>query len=100
MLCLSYSLSGGKKKGDAHRNKGMQEVEGLVYGSVGIDVALGHELIMDDSLQALGQVQRGLLEDILLLLHGGRLPFHLDPVLLQILVLPMKHPQNQESFYC
>lgn len=60
----------------------MQEVESLVDGGVSIDVALGDELVMDDSLQALGQVQSFLLEGFLLLLNGCRLPFHLDPVLL------------------
>ena len=34
----------------ADRDKGMQEVERLVYGSVSVDVALGDELVMDDSI--------------------------------------------------
>ena len=66
----------------------MQEVEGLVYGSVSIDMAFGDELVVYDSLQALGQVYGLLLKGLLLPLDGSRLPFHLDPVLLQILVLP------------
>ena len=86
-------LSGAIQHGKAHRNKGVQEVEGLVYGGVGIDVALGHELVVDDSLQALGQIQGGLLQGVLLPLNGRRLLLHLDPVLLQVLVLPVTpHP--------
>ena len=81
------------QEGKAHRNKGVQEVEGLVYGSVSVDVTLGHELVMDDSFKALGQVQGRLLQGVLLPLNGRRLPFHLDPVLLQVLVLPVTaHP--------
>ena len=60
----------------------MQEVESLVNGGISIDVALGDELVVYDSIQALGQVQSFLLEGLLLLLDGGCLHFHLDPVLL------------------
>ncbi len=34
----------------AYRNKSMQEVKGLVDGSVSVNVALGDELVMDDRL--------------------------------------------------
>jgi len=34
----------------AHRNEGVQEVEGLVDGGVSVNVALGDELVMDDGL--------------------------------------------------
>ena len=71
----------------------MQELEGLVYGGICINVALGYELVMDDSLQSLCQLQGLLLKGILLLLNGSCLPFHLDSVLLQILVLPV-HDKN------
>ena len=66
----------------------MQKVEGLVYGSISIYMALRDELVVYDSLQALGQVYGLLLKGLLLLLNGSRLPFHLDSVLLQVLILP------------
>ena len=93
-------LSGANQHGKAHRNKGVQEVEGLVYGGVSIDVALGHELVMNDSLQALSQVQGGLLKGVLLPLNGRRLPLHLDLVLLQVLVLPVTQSQQSGKFCC
>ena len=73
-----------------HRNKGMQEVQRLVNGSISINMALGQELVMNDSLQALSQLQSLLLEGLFLLLNGGCLLLHLDPVLLQIVVLPLQ----------
>ena len=74
--------------GNPHRNKGMQEVEGLVYGGVSINVALGDELVMNDSVQSHGQLQSLLLQSLLLLLNGGSFPFHLNPGLFQVLTLP------------
>ena len=34
----------------AYRDEGVQEVEGLVNGGVSVNVALGDELVMNDSL--------------------------------------------------
>ena len=95
-LQIGVAGEGGAGGGGPDRNKGMQEVEGLVYGGVSVYVALGQELVVDDSLQALGQVQGLLLEGLLLLLNGSRLPLQLDPVLLQVLVLPAS---QQSSFW-
>ncbi len=82
----------------AYRNESMQEVEGLVNGGVSVDVALGDELVMDHSLQALSQVASLLLKGVLLPLNGSRLPFQLDPVLLQVLVCPAPKSMHQLHF--
>ncbi len=48
--CQHTWSDGQQQTTTAYRDEGVQEVEGLVNGGVSINVALGDELVMDDSL--------------------------------------------------
>lgn len=72
-----------------HRNDLLQELEGLVYGGVGIKAGAGGELVFEDSVQAQSQAAGLALQLALLLMQG-------HAVLLQLLIVPAHHPTTLE----